>query len=450
MEALQSIFSLIITLGILVTIHEFGHFWVARRCGVKVLRFSVGFGKPLFSWKDRLGTEYAVAAIPLGGYVKMLDEREGPVASEDLHQAFSQKSVYQRIAIAAAGPIANFLFAIAAYWLMFVIGFSAVLPKIGSVLENSPAEKAGMQAGEIVVQVDGRDVYGWRDAIMSLVDRIGESGNIVVSAENESGQRMRYSVQVDRWLADQEQNDLIGGLGISPYRPPIPPKFSIVQPNSAAEKAGILVGDEVIAVEGEPINEWFAFVEVVQASAGKELDVTVLRDSRPTELKLVPDGVINENGVTQGKIGVGVESFKYPQELIRTVSYGPLQSLSEAVSQTWNDTWMTLGAIKKMVVGLVSLENLSGPITIARVANQSISSGFEEFLRFLAILSVSLGVLNLLPIPILDGGHILFYLVEAIRGRALSEQSQVIGFKIGLSLVVMMMVIAFYNDIMRL
>jgi regulator of sigma E protease len=450
MEALQSVLSLIITLGILVTVHEFGHFWVARRCGVKVLRFSVGFGKPLFSWRDRLGTEYAVAAIPLGGYVKMLDEREGPVATEDLHQAFSQKSVYQRIAIAAAGPIANFLFAIAAYWLMFVIGFSAVVPKIGAVEEDSAADVAGMQVGDVLVTVDGRDVHGWRDAIMSLVGRIGESGDIAISAASESGQVQRYDLQVNRWLADQEQDDLIGSLGISPYRPPVSPIFSVVQSGSAAEKAGILVGDEVVAVEGRQVSEWFAFVDSVKASPGKILNVTVVRGGREVDLELLPDGVADENGVVYGKIGVGVASFKYPDELIRKVSYGPLRSVSEAVSQTWDDTWMTFGAIKKMVVGLVSLDNLSGPITIARVANQSISSGFEEFLRFLAILSVSLGVLNLLPIPILDGGHILFYLVEAVRGKALSEQSQVIGFKIGLSLVVMMMAIAFYNDIMRL
>lgn len=449
MEVLQSVLSLIATLGILVTIHEFGHFWVARRCGVKVLRFSVGFGKPLFSWTDKLGTEYAVAAIPLGGYVKMLDEREGPVPDALKEYAFSSKPVSQRIAIASAGPVANFIFAIFAYWLMFGIGYTTVLPKIGEILPDSPAASSQLEAGAVISSLDGQQVYGWRDVVMSLVPHIGDSGVIELTAKVD-GASKNYQLQLDNWMQGRDDADLIKGFGLIPFRPPISPVIDVVTRAGPADLAGVLPGDIVRLVDGVAINDWYDFVEIVQASAGEQLRISVERNTEQIELMVVPEGVEGSGRLKVGKIGVGVAPFEYPQELISTISYGPVDSLGHAFSQTWSDTAMTFGAVKKMVVGLISLDNLSGPITIARVANQSISTGAEEFLRFLALLSVSLGVLNLLPIPVLDGGHILFYLIEAVRGRPLSEKSQVIGFKIGLSLVVMLMVVAFYNDIMRL
>lgn len=449
MEVLQSVLSLIITLGILVTIHEFGHFWVARRCGVKVLRFSVGFGKPLFSWKDKLGTEYAVAAIPLGGYVKMLDEREGPVPDALKEQSFTSKPVSQRIAIASAGPIANFVFAIFAYWMMFGIGYTTVLPKIGEVIPESPAAMSQLEVGSVLESVDGQKVYGWRDVVMSLVPHIGDSGVIELKAQF-GGESKDYALKLDNWMRGQDEADLIRGIGLVPYRPPISPEISVVTRGGPAHMAGVLEGDLVRFVDGAEIADWYDFVEIVQKSAGERLSVLVERNADLIELSVVPEVVEGGGRALVGKIGVGVAPFEYPRELISVVSYGPIDSLGHAFSQTWSDVAMTFGAVKKMVVGLISLDNLSGPITIARVANQSISTGAEEFLRFLALLSVSLGVLNLLPIPVLDGGHILFYLIEAVRGKPLSEQSQVIGFKIGLSLVVMLMAVAFYNDIMRL
>lgn len=449
MEVLQSVVSLIVTLGILVTIHEFGHFWVARRCGVKVLRFSVGFGKPLFSWKDKLGTEYAVAAIPLGGYVKMLDEREGPVPDSLKQFAFSSKPVSQRIAIASAGPLANFIFAIFAYWAMFIIGFSTVLPKVGDVIPDSPAALAQVETGVVISSIDGQQVRGWRDVVMSLVPHIGDSGRISLSADI-GGANRSYELELDRWMQGRDDADLIKGLGLIPFRPPVAPVLDVVSHGGPADMAGMLAGDIIRFVDGNVIDDWYDFVSIVQSSAGERLGVEVEREERLITLNVVPEGVEGGDGALVGKIGVGVAPFEYPAELISLVSYGPIDAIGHAFSQTWSDVAMTFGAVKKMVVGLISLDNLSGPITIARVANQSISTGAEEFLRFLALLSVSLGVLNLLPIPVLDGGHILFYLIEAVRGRPLSEKSQVIGFKIGLSLVVMLMVVAFYNDIMRL
>ena len=454
MEALQSVISLIITLGILVTIHEYGHYWVARQCGVKVLRFSVGFGRPLFKWYNKEGTEFAIAAIPLGGYVKMLDEREAPVPDALLDQAFTSKPVGQRIAIAAAGPLANFLFAIVAYWAMFLIGFNVVLPKVGNVIPDTPAAYSEIEPGVIIKSVDGQEAYSWREVVMTLVSRIGETASISVTAQDpdSSGTNYRYTLEIQDWMQDRDDSDLLKGIGLEPFRPPVEPKISLVQEGGAAQDAGMLAGDLVTGVDGRKVADWYGFVEVVQKSAGEQLVVDVQRDGspNPVSLKIVPAEAGTESGAVVGKIGVGVEPYTYPEELISSVSFGPAAAFGKALGQTWSDVAMTFGAVKKMVVGLISLENLSGPITIARVANHSISTGIEEFLRFLALLSVSLGVLNLLPIPVLDGGHILFYLIEAVRGKALSEKSQVLGLKIGMSLVLMLMVVAFYNDIMRL
>jgi len=469
MGVIESILSLLLTLGILVTIHEFGHFWVARRCGVKVIRFSVGFGKPIFSWSDKSGTEFVLAMIPLGGYVKMLDEREAPVEDSLKPFAFNRKKVSQRIAIVAAGPLANFIFAIFAYWLMFLLGFNVLIPSIGSVDVDSVAAKAGLTSGYEITAVDGQETAGWRSVSMALINRIGDTGTLTINAqktvsntsmpfselEQGNSPAEKFSLPIKEWLANREPSQLLSSLGIQPLRPIVPAIMGRVQKDSAAEQGGLLSGDHVIRVNDREIEAWHDFVEVVQASPEKEIKVDIIREDlnqikHEIRLNLKPAIHRDKLGNSFGRLGVGAKPFKYPSEMIREVSYGPLAALSYAAAQTWADTKMSLNAIKKMVQGLISLENLSGPITIAQVASDSISSGAEEFLRFLALLSISLGILNLLPIPVLDGGHLLYYTLEALRGKPLSDKWQTFGLKIGISFILMLMTVAFYNDVMRL
>lgn len=455
MDIIQPILALILTLGILVTIHEYGHYWVAKKCGVKVLRFSVGFGKAIYSWKNKTGTEFVIASIPLGGYVKMLDEREAPVASEELSQAFNRKTVSQRIAIASAGPIANFLFAILAYWLMFLSGFNVLIPTIGSVETDSIADRAGLRSGYEIVAVDQTETLGWHSVSMNLINRIGDSGQIEIMASPAPGiNKQRFMLDVQDWMVDKEPRELISDLGLTPYKPEIPAILGQILEESPAQVAGLNVGDKIIRAEGQGIDTWFDLVDIIKASPLKSIRLDILRtlDGAESTLQfdITPALQNDENGKAVGKLGIGVAAFSYPEEMIRTVSYGPIDSGVEAVIKVWSDTKMTLIAIKKMILGLISLDNLSGPITIAQVASESIGSGTEAFLSFLGLLSVSLGILNLLPIPVLDGGHILFYALEGLRGKPLAEKWQMLGIKIGISFVLVLMSLAFYNDVMRL
>jgi len=454
MAAIESILSLIVTLGILVTIHEFGHYWVARRCGVKVLRFSVGFGKPVYSRTSKDGVEFCVAAIPLGGYVRMLDEREGDVSEEEKPFAFNRKPPMQRIAIASAGPLANFIFAIFAYWLMFVAGFNVVRPVVGEVEQGSIAYQSGLQSGDEFVEVAGRSVAGWREVSIAFANYVGESDLVPVFVRSQAGEPKQLTLELNEWNKNVEDLDLLGSLGIEIYRPHVPAVIENILADGAAATGGMQVGDEIIAVDGQEISDWFSLVAIIQASAEKTLNISVERkrdNGTSDELVLVITPAIrtSEGGEQQGFLGVGPAPFKYPDEMIKTVHYGPFSALAESAEQTYADTAMTLNAMRKMLIGLLSLENLSGPITIAQVASQTISSGLEDFLSFLALLSISLGVLNLLPVPVLDGGHILYYTLELIRGKPLPESVQVLGLKIGISLVAALMVIAFYNDIVR-
>lgn len=450
MDFLQTVLALVVTLGILVTFHEFGHYWVARRCGVKVLRFSVGFGKPLWRWTGKTGTEFVIAALPLGGYVKMLDEREGPVPSEQLDQAFNRKPVLQRIAIVAAGPLANFLFAILAYWAMFVGGVQGVAPVVGEIAADSPAGRAGLRSGEEILRVDGKETLDWADVHLKMITRLGDSGVLRLETRSvETGEVRDRAIPIDRWLAGEEQPDPLTDLGIEPYRPKVPAVLDQVLADSPAQRAGLRPGDQILAVNGQPLESWFQFVERVRSAPGERLSLRVERDGRELELAIVP-GSREEGGRAVGFVGAGVKPVEPPPWLLRTISYGPLEAMGNALEKTGEMIGMIFVSIKKMLVGDISVKNLSGPVTIAQAAGQSAGYGLESFVTFLAYLSISLGVLNLLPIPVLDGGHLLYYFVELVRGRPLSEKKQVLGLKIGLAFILAIMMLAIYNDLARL
>lgn len=477
-EFLQSVLALIVTISILVTIHEFGHYWVARLCNVHVLRFSVGFGSPLYIKRGRApehssqtltdehgdpipiktraneplpATEFAIAAIPLGGYVKMLDEREGYVPDDQLHLTFNRKSVWQRIAIVSAGPAANFILAIVAYWVLFVAGVSGVVPVLGDVDAQSKAGEAGLRAGQEIVAVDGHTTRTWQDVNMRLLDSLGESREIRVTV-TEPGSldgTSDYLVPVADWLSDEESPSPARELGLMLALPEFPAKIGGLSEDGQAKASGMQVGDEIIEVDGETIREWSHVVDLIQASPGQSLDLVVLRNDVRTSLQVVP-ATVERDGRQIGLIGAAPASVEFPPEMLRVTRYPFYSAWIPAVEKTWDVTVFTLDSIKKMIVGAISPKNLSGPITIAQVANATAENGLESFIGFIALLSISLGVINLLPIPVLDGGHLLYYLIELVARKPVPEKVQMWGLQMGMFLIMSIMVLAFYNDLTRL
>ncbi|MEN2394688.1 RIP metalloprotease RseP [Pseudomonas halotolerans] len=450
MSALYMIVGTLVALGVLVTFHEFGHFWVARRCGVKVLRFSVGFGMPLLRWHDKKGTEFVVAAIPLGGYVKMLDEREGEVPADQLDQSFNRKTVRQRIAIVAAGPIANFLLAMVFFWALAMLGSEQVRPVIGAVEAGSIAARAGLGAGEEIVAIDGEPTSGWAAVNLQLVRRLGESGSLqlMVREQGSTTQSPRELV-LDNWLKGADEPDPIRSLGIRPWRPALPPVLAELDPKGPAQAAGLKTGDRLLALDGLPVSDWQQVVDSVRVRPDSKIVLRVEREGAPIDVP-VTLGARGESKAPTGYLGAGVKAVDWPPEMVREVSFGPVAAIGEGARRTWTMSILTLDSLKKMLFGELSVKNLSGPITIAKVAGASAQSGVADFLNFLAYLSISLGVLNLLPIPVLDGGHLLFYLIEWARGRPLSDRVQGWGIQIGISLVVGVMLLALVNDLGRL
>jgi regulator of sigma E protease len=451
---LYSIAAFVAAIGILVTIHEFGHFWVARKMGVKVLKFSVGFGKPL--WTKTAGpdqTEYVLACIPLGGYVKMLDERESGVAENELDRTFNRKSVWRRFAIVAAGPMFNFLFAIAAYSLIYMMGIVGVKPVIGDVSSPSPAYSAGIRAQDMIISVNGIKTPSWQKAQFTLFEESVGAESIVIEVERADFQIKKAIVDISQLqLLQKEQIDLIGELGFSAWRPNIPPIIDEVVAGGAAEAAGLMANDKIVMLAGEMIPNVHRWVELIRANPDESLDLVVLRDTRQVTLKITPK-IRTENDESYGFIGV-MNRIEIPDDVRQKMAvierYGPIEALGESIDKTWRMSWLTLKVLGKLVVGEASVKNLSGPITIARYAGISARVGFEQFITFLAIISISLGVLNLLPVPILDGGHLFYYLIEMVKGSPVSETTEVVGQKIGMALLFGLMSIAIYNDLLRL
>lgn len=448
----SSLLAFIVAISVLVAIHEFGHFWVARRLGVKVLRFSIGFGKPL--WRRRFGaddTEFVISALPLGGYVKMLDEREAPVAPGEVQRSFNRKSLSVRTAVIAAGPVANFLFALLAYWLMFVSGVPGLKPVVGEVAPESVAAYAGFREQDQLLSIDGKETPTWEAATLELLDAALARDEVEIRVRSVDEQQRVLALDFGEVAGALDKGGLLDNLGLSIWRPEIPAVIDRLLPDAPAEAAGFMPGDRVVSVNDAPVDGWADWVKYVRARPGEALRVDVVRGDDELELTLVPKAV-KENGETIGQIGVYVRQPEADVlESMRTeVRYGPLASVGKSVAKTWEMTTLTLRTLWGMVSGQASVENISGPISIAQYAGYSASIGLASFLKFLAIVSVSLGVLNLLPIPILDGGHLLYNALEWLRGRPLSEAVQQVGQQIGILLLLILMSIAFYNDISRL
>ena len=459
-EFIVSVLALIVTLGILVTIHEFGHFWVARRCGVKVLRFSIGMGKAVKSWIGRDGVEYVIAPIPLGGYVKMLGQEDIAVAdtkeipTSQQHLCFAYKPLWQRMAIVAAGPIANFLLAIFIYWLINIsYGINGIAPVINGISENSSADRAGLQVGDEIIAVDSEETIIWQQVSLQMLNRLGETGELVVTVNPYDSSTSRdITIPIQAWLRSDVEPDPVTDLGI--VRLEIPARIAEVVTGGRAERDGLRAGDEIISVNGESILGWSHWVTVIRSNPELALDVIVKRGESEARLEIRPELVRLGNGTAIGRIGASVQETALSEildsEMQRHISFNVVTAIQPALQETWNNSVFVLDSIKKMVIGLISVRNINGPITIAQVAGETASYGLEVYLGFLALLSICLGVFNLLPIPVLDGGHLFYYTVEAIMGRPVPERVQAWGLQLGLSLIFGIMILAIYNDVNRL
>jgi regulator of sigma E protease len=460
LEVLISVIALLVTLGILVTIHEFGHFWVARRCGVKVLKFSIGFGKAVKTWIGKDGVEYVIAPIPLGGYVKMLGQEDTTVVdtsglSESQQQcSFACKPLWQRMAIVAAGPVANFLLAIFVFWLINIsYGVSGIAPVVNNIIEDSLAETAGLRAGDEILAVDGEATITWQQVTLQLLARLGETGEITLTVDPADSSRTRtLQVPINAWMGAETAPNPVGNLGIIQFE--IPADIGGIIPGGAAQAADLRIGDEIISVDGRSIRGWTHWVEVIRASPELTLNVVVQRGGINSALLMTPETATLDDGTVIGSIGAYVQETTLaellPPEMQRQVNYNVLSAIQPAVIETWDKSLFVLDSVRKMVVGLISPKNINGPITIAQVAGETVTYGLDVYLGFLALLSISLGVLNLLPIPVLDGGHLLYYAIEAVIRRPVPERIQAFGLQLGLLMISGIMILAIYNDVNRL
>ncbi len=451
MDTLYTIFHFIVAIGILVAFHEFGHFWVARKCGVKVLKFSIGFGKVICSiQKDPDSTEYVISAIPLGGYVKMVDEREGEVSTKDLPYAFNRQSLLARTAIVAAGPIFNLLLAIILFWSVFIIGETGMRPILGTIESGTLAEEAGFIEGEEILAINDKTAPIWTEAMNLLFSSAlqGEQEIKVSVRSNDDIEQMRYLKLTETDVQTPEA--LYERLGLKPWSPKLEPIIGKVIDNSPAKVSGLQKGDLIISADGEAITEWMQWVEYVRIRPESSIQIIVVREGVHIPLSIVPEKIENE-GKDYGRIGAGVD---VPEELINslTVEYSlkPVEALISAIERTWFYSTSTLQMMGKMLIGKVSPKNLSGPISIAQYAGKSAERGLVHFLKFLAIVSVSLGVINLLPIPVLDGGHLMFFAIEAIKGRPVSDKVQIYFQQVGILMLMSLMAFAVVIDIERL
>ena len=450
-DFLQYLLALIFTLGVLITFHEFGHFWVARKCDVKILKFSVGFGKPLWSrffGQDR--SEFVIASLPLGGYVQMLDEREGKVSESELNRAFNRKSLAQRTAIVLAGPVFNFIFAIMAFWLMFMIGLQGLKPIVGNVQEGSIAYRAGLNEGVEIIAVDSRETKTWTMVVDAFVNRIIDGGKVDIRVRDNSVVKILTVNLEGISIDDMAEQGLLNQLGITPMKYKVPAIIGDIHSGLPADEAGLVVGDLIISANGDQIGDWVQWVKYIQAHPTQKITVEIKRENETLSLVLIPDKKVKDDGSVIGFIGAANQPVQDVDGMFGEESYTLLPAFLKGVEKTWDMSWLTLRMLGKMITGQVSVKNLSGPISIAQYAGDSAKSGAAAFLWFLGIVSVSLGVLNLLPIPLLDGGHLLYYMVEFFKGSEVSESTQIICQQVGFTLLLGLMILVFYNDIARL
>lgn len=454
MEFLGPVFWLLVALGLLVTFHEYGHFWVARRFGVRVLTFSVGFGKALWSRTAKDGVEYRIAAIPLGGYVRMLDERDSDVPATQQHQAFNRKPVGQRAAIVAAGPIFNLIFAVAAFWLMFVVGVAESRPVLGPT--TGLAAEAGLVEGDRIVAIEGQRTESWTHALIGLMKPALDRRSVSLEVEDRNGSMRQVRLALDRLGADFNEERTLEFIGMQPWRPELPPLIGQISPGTPAEAAGLRPGDRLRSINDEAVTGWRDISRLIpqlalaQDQQPRALSVEIERNGRLMVVEITPE-------IQQGRPVLGILAPEVDAavraEIERTfvvLRYGPLEALPQATAETWRLSTATLGIVGRMITGSASLNNLAGPITIAQMADSSARLGLSRFLFFLGLISLSLAIINLLPIPMLDGGHLLYFLIEWIKGSPVSESVQIVGQYVGLFLVIGLMSLAVFNDILRL
>ncbi len=448
LDVIWSIAGFIVALSILVCFHEYGHYWMARKLGVRVLRFCLGWGKPWKSFMAKDGVEWAIAPYPIGGYVKMLDEREAPVADHEKHLAFNNQPIRNRMAILVAGPAANFLLAIVLYWLILMIGVEGLKPIISEPPARTAAAAAGMRAGDTVTQVGERPIDTWTDLRLALIDNTLGAQSMMLRVRSEEG--VSRPVQLNLADVRSDPEFLFDDIGLNVFQPVIEPVLDRIVPGSAADAAQLRAGDRITEVEDTSITNWNELVAAIKQRPMQATRLVIERDGKALELNLVV-GTHEQGGVVIGRLGATpVVNQQLWQNLRAVRQLGPLEAVPEAVGQTWQMSQLTLRVLWHMVLGEVSVKNVSGPIQIAQVAGDTARIGLVSFLSFMAVVSVSLGVLNLLPVPLLDGGHMLMYAIEGVKGRPLSERAQITAQYVGLAFIGVLMMLALYNDIMRL